>query len=108
MAGHAHLQDLWWPPFEDLCGALQEYKSSRAQNEGRHLGNLLSRSSYWLRLGLAGFGSPAPEAQALLQQGGHLKLRHGPALPIKPEQRAAALSLSQRMVSNSEIGCSFR
>ena len=106
MAGHAHLQDLWWPPFEDLYDALQDYKSSRAQAAGRHLRDLLSSASSWLRLGLAGFGSPANEAQSLLQQGGHLKLRHGPALRIKAEHRAAALSLSQHMVRKSESrGC---
>ena len=102
MAGHAHLQDLWWPPFEDLYDALQDYKSSRAQVAGRHLRELLSSASSWLRLGLAGFESPAPEAQSLLQQGGHLNLRHGQALPIKAEYRAAAISLSQHMVRNSE------
>lgn len=98
MAGHAHLQDLWWPPFEDLYAALQEYKSARSPTESRHVEQLLSSSSNWLRLGLGGFRSPAPEALSLLQQGGHLKLRHGSALPIKTEHRAAALSFSQLMV----------
>ena len=97
---HAHLQDLWWPPFENLYSALQEYKYSSAQADDRHLKQLLSNSSTWLRLGLRGFASPASDAQSLLQQGGHLKLRHGPALPIRTELQAATLALSQLMVSS--------
>ena len=96
---HAQLPDLWWPPFEDLYAALQQHQASGSPREDHHLKQLLSRATNWLRLGMKGFEPPAAEAQALLQQGGRLKLRHGSALPIKTEFQAAALSFSQLMVS---------
>ena len=95
---HAQLPDLWWPPFEDLYAALQEFRASGSPGEDPHLKELLSRSASWLRLGLKGFGPPTAEALALLQQGGRLMLHHGSALPIKTELQAAALSFSQLMV----------
>ena len=96
---HAHLQDLWWPPFEDLYTALQEYKALRSSSVDEHLQKLLAKSTKWLRLGLQGFEPPAAEALTLVQQGGRLKLRHGSVLPIKAELQAATLSFSQLMVS---------
>ena len=97
---HAQPQDLWWPPFEDLYAALQEYRASGSPGEDPHLEQLLSRSTSWLQRGLKGFEPPAAEALAMLQQGGRLKLRHGSALPIKTDFQAAALSFSQLMVSS--------